>query len=177
MSQSGFNPRTSDRRVSAQTRIANSYYARLGLHPSASVIEIRRAYWRLSKRYHPDTTTLSPEVATVKFQNLNEAYATLSDREGRLLYDSKIGYSRFYVVQSRSHFSWQEEEEEEYNHSAYLDPSDRPLSGGELFALFILGVTFLGCILLAIAVGLTRGETALQIPVALLSFLYPNSSF
>ncbi|MEA5468596.1 J domain-containing protein [Spirulina sp. 06S082] len=177
MSQSGFNPRTSDRRVSAQARIANSYYARLGLHPSASVIEIRRSYWRLSKRYHPDTTTLPPEIATVKFQKLNEAYAILSDREGRLLYDSQIGYSRFYVVQPRSHFSWQEEEEEEYSNTAYLDPSDRPLSGGELFALFILGVTFLSCILLAIAVGLTRGETALQIPVALLSFLYSNSSF
>lgn len=176
MSQSGFNPRTSDRRVSAQTRIANSYYARLGLHPSASVIEIRRAYWRLSKHYHPDTTTLPSEVATVKFQKLNEAYATLSDREGRLLYDSQIGYSRFYVVQPRSHFPW-EEEEEEYSNTAYLDSSDRPLSGGELFALFVLGMTFLGCILLAIAVGLTRGETALQIPVALLSFLYPNSSF
>ncbi|MGK7925881.1 MAG: J domain-containing protein [Spirulina sp.] len=171
MSQSGFNPKTSDRKIPAQTRIANSYYARLGLHPSASALEIRRAYWQLSKRYHPDTTELPPEEAKVKFQKLNEAYATLCDRERRSLYDRQIGYSRFYVVQPRSPFSGDEEEEEEWKNSAYLDPSDRPLSAGELFALFILGVTFLGCILLAIAVGLTRGETALQIPIA---FLFLN---
>jgi curved DNA-binding protein CbpA len=32
-----------------------TYYALLGLHPSASAIEIRRAYRELSKKYHPDT--------------------------------------------------------------------------------------------------------------------------
>ena len=164
MSQSGSNPKT---KVSAQKRIAQSYYTRLGLHPSASAIEIRRAYWQLSKRYHPDTTELPPEVAKVEFQQLNEAYATLCDRERRWRYDQQIGYSRYYVVQPQSPFSW-EEEETDWQNSAYLDPSDRPLSAGEIFALFILGITFLGCILLAIAVGLTRGETALQIPVALL---------
>ncbi|PLZ75857.1 molecular chaperone DnaJ, partial [Fischerella thermalis WC217] len=31
----------------------NTYYTLLGLHPSASPIEIRRAYRELSKRYHP----------------------------------------------------------------------------------------------------------------------------
>jgi hypothetical protein len=50
-----------------------------------------------------------------------------------------------------------------YNSSAYLDPTDRPLSAGEIFALFILGLTFLGCLLLAIAIGLTRGESAVQV--------------
>ena len=43
----------------------SSYYALLGLHPSASVIEIRRAYRELSKHYHPDTTKLSTEIATI----------------------------------------------------------------------------------------------------------------
>ncbi len=33
-----------------------TYYSLLELHPSASVIDIRRAYRELSKRYHPDTT-------------------------------------------------------------------------------------------------------------------------
>ncbi len=35
-----------------------TYYSLLGLHPSASVIDIRRSYRELSKRYHPDTTDL-----------------------------------------------------------------------------------------------------------------------
>ena len=42
-----------DRAMPNQT----SYYTLLGLHPSASALEIRRAYRALSKRYHPDTTT------------------------------------------------------------------------------------------------------------------------
>jgi hypothetical protein len=46
--------------------------------------------------------------------------------------------------------------------SAYLDATDRPLSPGEIFALFILGLTFVGCLVLAIAIGITRGEAVLQ---------------
>ena len=53
-----------------------TYYSLLGLHPSASAIEVRRAYRELSKHYHPDTTDLPTTVATAKFQLLNEAYAT-----------------------------------------------------------------------------------------------------
>jgi hypothetical protein len=45
-----------------------------------------------------------------------------------------------------------------YRSSAYLDPTDRPLSGGEIAALFMLVVTFLGCLVLAISIGVIRGE-------------------
>lgn len=42
--------------------------------------------------------------------------------------------------------------------SAYLEPIDRPLSAGEIFALFIMLTTFFGCVGLAIALGLWRGD-------------------
>ncbi len=141
-----------------------SYYALLGLHPSASPLEIRRAYRELSKRYHPDTTDLPTETTTAKFQQLNEAYATLSNLERRTLYDQKIGYSRLNVIQPPPGLNTPVNQPRRmYNSSAYLDPTDRPLSAGEIFALFILGLTFLGCLLLAIAIGLTRGESAVQV--------------
>ncbi|WP_414620935.1 J domain-containing protein [Calothrix sp. CCY 0018] len=139
-----------------------TYYSLLGLHPAASVIEIRRAYRELSKRYHPDTTDLPTAVAIVKFQKLNEAYATLSNPQKRLTYDLKIGYSRFGVIQAPSDLNRPVSGNRYTSKSAYLDPTDRPLSPGEIFALFILGLTFLGCLLLVIAVGLTRGEAAFQ---------------
>ena len=154
------------RRTIQEQVIANatSYYAILGLHPSASPIEIRRAYRELSKRYHPDTTELPSEKATTKFRQLNEAYAALSNPERRVLYDQKIGYSRLNVIQVPPHFnSPANQRQRTYSSSAYLDPTDRPLSAGEIFALFILGLTFVGCILLAIAIGLTRGEAAFQV--------------
>ncbi len=141
-----------------------SYYALLGLHPSASPIEIRRAYRELSKRYHPDTTDLPAATATAKFQQLNEAYATLSNPERRVAYDQKIGYSRINVMQAPPGFNHPvDQPQRRYSSSAYLDPTDRPLSAGEIFALFILGLTFVGCLLLAIAIGLTRGESAFQV--------------
>lgn len=159
MTQNRAMPKSSDGGMPNQT----TYYALLGVHPSASAIEIRRSYRELSKSYHPDTTNLPSSIATAKFQQLNEAYATLSNPERRLSYDIKIGYSRLSVIQappdlnrpvSRSQV-WQ-------SSSAYLDPTDRPLSAGEVFALFILTLTFLGCLLLAIAIGLTRGDAAFQ---------------
>jgi hypothetical protein len=143
-----------------------TYYSMLGLTPSASVQQIRRAYRDRSKFYHPDTTELPPEVATSKFQQLNEAYATLSNPERRLAYDQKIGYSRISVMQAPAYLNQPVSRGRTVipSSKAYLDPSDRPLSAGEIFALFLLGVTFAACLMLVIAIGLTQGETAFQLP-------------
>ncbi|MCY7274497.1 MAG: J domain-containing protein [Phormidesmis sp. CAN_BIN44] len=132
----------------------------LGLHPSASVQDIRQAYRELSKLYHPDITQLPAAIATQKFQQLNEAYATLSNVDRKTTYDLKIGYSRVAVIQTLP--SLNRPQPKYSNSSAYIDATDRPLSPGEMFALFILGLTFLGCLLLAITIGFTRGESAFQ---------------
>ena len=138
----------------AQVKLINTYYGLMGLHPSASSIVIRRTYRQLSKKYHPDTTELPSQVATAKFQRLNEAYAVLSSPEKRSLYDLKIGYSRHNVIQAPS---WSEPETNEYSRTAYLDPTDRPLSSGEIFVLVLLGLTFVGCLLLVMIVSYLRG--------------------
>ncbi len=128
----------------------------MDLHPSASVVEIRRSYRKLSKKYHPDTTELAPSVAKSKFQRLNEAYATLSSPNRRSLYDLKIGYSRINVIQAPK--GWDTEQETYQSKTAYLDPTDRPLSSGEIFVLVLLGCTFIGCLLLVVAVAYLRGD-------------------
>lgn len=137
-----------------QVKLIDSYYGLMGLHPSASNIAIRRAYRQLSKKYHPDTTELPPHVATAKFQRLNEAYAMLSSPEKRSLYDLKIGYSRLNVIQAPK---WSEPNSEQHSRTAYLDPTDRPLSAGEIFVLVLLGITFAGCLLLVVVVAYLRG--------------------
>lgn len=150
-----------DLRGSQHQAIASSHYALLGVHPSASVRDIRQAYRELSKLYHPDTTQLPQALATAKFQQLNEAYATLSNPERRIAYDRTIGYSRIPVAQASLPNLHRPHTPYDPKASAYLDPTDRPLSAGEVFALFTLGLTFLGCLLLAIAVGILRGPNAL----------------
>jgi len=126
---------------------ADTHYGLLKLHPSASVMEIRRAYRELSKFYHPDTTDLPPEEAKQKFQRLNEAYGVLANPETRLKYDLQIGYSRWNVIESPYDFS--RANEYDSSKASYLDPSDRPLSAGELFALLLMGLTIFGCMILA----------------------------
>lgn len=151
------NSQSSNSKRPSSNRPDDDFYTLLGLRPGASVQDIRRAYRDLSKLYHPDTTELESAIATVKFQALNEAYATLSSPEKRLTYDYKIGYSRLSVMQP---LSQQAPSGKVYNptDSAYLDPTDRPLSAGELFALFILGVTFIACLILVFTMGLTKSE-------------------
>lgn len=154
-------PNGEDLKTPYQKMLAESYYGLLGLHPSASAREIRQSYRELSKLYHPDTTTLPTAIATSKFQQLNEAYATLSSPERRNSYNRKIGYSSVAVVQPLPSLHRPTSPKQTYTSSAYLDPTDRPLSPGEIFALFILGLTFVGCLCLAIAIGLTRGDAVL----------------
>ncbi|NJN72094.1 MAG: J domain-containing protein [Limnothrix sp. RL_2_0] len=154
--------RSTSKTLDIKTRIALSYYGVLGLNPSASPMEIRQKYRDLSKKFHPDTTVLPEAEATAKFQRLNEAYAALSNPERRSLYDLKIGFSLYSVVQTAT---GNQAGENNYKNSAYLDPTDRPLSAGEIFALFIMVITFLGCLLLAIALSLSQNVSP---PVAML---------
>ncbi|QQE66634.1 hypothetical protein GFS31_33340 [Leptolyngbya sp. BL0902] len=141
-----------------------TYYDRLGVKPTASPQQIRQAFRELSKLYHPDTTTLPEEEATEKFQQLNEAYGILSSPDRRWTYDKQVGYSRISVMQpleplSRASSTVPRRKEPS---NLYLDPTDRPLSAGEIFALFILGLTFVACLALVVTVGLTRGDYAIN---------------
>lgn len=146
-----------------------THYELLGLHPAASSWEIRSSYRQLSKLYHPDTTQLPVAIAKVKFQQLNEAYGILSSPDKRSLYDLQIGYSRVNVIQAPSDYRLSDQTPTKY----YTGPSDRPLSAGEIFALFLLLLTFVGCLCLAIVIAWLRGESAWQLPVGTLNVFAP----
>ena len=61
------------------------YYDRLGLSKDASQDEIKRAYRKLSKKYHPDIN--KEPGAEEKYKEILEAYETLSDAHKRAAYD------------------------------------------------------------------------------------------
>jgi len=69
-----------------------NYYEVLSIAPGASAEEIREAYHKLAFKYHPDRNQKSWE-AHKKMQEINEAYATLSDPIKRREYDLPRGYS------------------------------------------------------------------------------------
>ena len=58
------------------------YYEVLGIQKSADENEIKRAYRKLAKKYHPDTNQ-GDEQAAEKFKEINEAYDVLGDEKKR----------------------------------------------------------------------------------------------
>lgn len=64
------------------------YYRVLGVKKDASADEIKAAYRKLAKKYHPDVTG-GDKTAEKKFLEVGEAYETLSDPEKRKAYDER----------------------------------------------------------------------------------------
>lgn len=62
------------------------YYKVLGIDRSAGEKEVRAAYRRLARKYHPDVNHGQPD-ATERFKEINEAHEVLSNPESRRLYD------------------------------------------------------------------------------------------
>lgn len=69
------------------------YYEVLGVSKDADEKEIKRAYWKLAKKYHPDVNPDDKE-AEEKFKEANEAYEVLSDATKRQQYD-QFGHAAF----------------------------------------------------------------------------------
>ena len=62
------------------------YYEVLGVDKSASEDEIKRAYKKMARKYHPDLNPDNKE-AEEKFKEVNEAYEVLSDANKKARYD------------------------------------------------------------------------------------------
>lgn len=69
------------------------YYEVLGVQKNASEDEIKKAYRSLAKKYHPDMNP-GDKDAEVKFKEVNEAYAVLSDSDKKSKYD-RFGHDAF----------------------------------------------------------------------------------
>lgn len=77
------------------------HYAVLGLEPEASQADIKRAYRRLARRYHPGINP-GDRAAEAMFRRISEAYQTLTDPARREQYDTRQGGGSPQAAQARA---------------------------------------------------------------------------
>ena len=70
------------------------YYEVLGVEKNATDADIKRAYRKLARKYHPDLNKDNLKEAENKFKEVNEAYHVLSDADKRAQYD-QLGHDAF----------------------------------------------------------------------------------
>lgn len=134
-----------------------SHYQLLELSPQASPAELRQAFRNLSKRYHPDTTALPQAEAREAFARLRQAYAVLADPDSRRAYDAALLQPSppLLVVPPLP-----------TGPAAAAKPLGvrRSLSGGEWFALVLLGLALALSLVLGVGLAWARGAALVTKP-------------
>ena len=70
------------------------YYKILGVGPSATLAEVKKAYRKLAKQYHPDTNNHGEEYATIYFAEIKEAYEVLTNPAKKEYYLQQRWYNQ-----------------------------------------------------------------------------------
>ncbi|XP_024536460.1 chaperone protein dnaJ GFA2, mitochondrial [Selaginella moellendorffii] len=84
---------TSSARGFHSTAPRNDFYDTLGVSKTASASDIKKAYYALAKKHHPDMNKDDPE-ADKKFQEIQQAYEVLKDDQKRSIYD-QVGHHAY----------------------------------------------------------------------------------
>ncbi len=134
---------------------SRSHYERLGIPRSADGQVLRKAFHRLSKDLHPDTTLLPIDEAANQFRELYESYALLSDPLRRRAYDQTLDSESF--NSSKNKFG-RDLNEKTLRKVTYDASPRRPFSGGEMFALFLLAFALLISLFIGVGFALFNGK-------------------
>ena len=142
-----------------------NYYKILGVHEKASNHELRKAFCKLTKELHPDTTSLNIEDAKIKFQVVLEAYENLNNPMLRDIYDTQLKNKLLKEKQQNSIIlnSYSSDSE-----TKNLIGNRRPFSNGEMFALFLLALVIGLSLLFALIFANFTGKEFNSIPIWLI---------
>ena len=138
-----------------------NYYKILGVHEKASNYELRKAFCKLTKELHPDTTALNKDEAKTKLQSVLEAYENLNNPKLRNLYDIKL--KSIFIKNQEKNLNIRNAYLSDYNSRNFIG-NRRPFSNGEVFSLFLLALVICLCLLLSILFAGFTGKEFYSIP-------------
>ncbi|MCP9885192.1 DnaJ domain-containing protein [Synechococcus sp. ATX 2A4] len=144
-----------------------THYQLLRLATTATAQELRQAFRTLSKLYHPDTTTLPAAEAEQQFQRLQTAYTTLSDPDSRHAYDGQLRLLELQKAAALKPATARTAVPSQGVSSGQRALSARrALSGGEWFALVLLGAALVCSLVLGLGLAWWRGADLLAPPAS-----------
>ncbi len=114
------------------------YYEVLGIERNASPEDVKKAYRKKARKFHPDVNKEDPQGAEAKFKEVSEAYEVLADQEKRQMYD-RYGHSAVQQGFSGGSFTW-----EDFSHYADIEDIFGSIFGGRgggIFESFFGGQT------------------------------------
>tara|TARA_Y100001978_G_C23646073_1_gene410843 strand:+ start:417 stop:863 length:447 start_codon:yes stop_codon:yes gene_type:complete len=143
-------------------KVEKDYYKILGVNENASTHEVRKAFCKLTKELHPDTTSLNLEDAKIRLQTVMEAYENLNNPYLRNIYDNQ-----------KKKLSINEKENINEILNTYSTDSKiansignrRPFSNGEMFSLFLLVIVIFVCLLFSVLFANFTGKEINSIPL------------
>ena len=142
-----------------------NYYKILGVDEKASSHELRKAFCKLTKELHPDTTSLNLEDAKIRLQTVLEAYENLNNPNLRNLYDHKL----------KNVLINDQDQNLDYLNSYAADSkisnsigNRRPFSNGEMFSLFLLVMVIFLSLMFALLFANFTGKEFNSIPMWLI---------
>uniref|UniRef100_A0A1B6FYQ9 J domain-containing protein n=1 Tax=Cuerna arida TaxID=1464854 RepID=A0A1B6FYQ9_9HEMI len=99
-----------------------NHYDCLGITPKATQGDVKSAYYRLSKQYHPDLNKGNRDAAE-KFRDITEAYEVLGNLKSRKLYDRGL------LIGGTEHsYTQNEPVVDNYEHSSFYHHRNKPTS-------------------------------------------------
>ena len=138
-----------------------SYYKILGISENASNNELRKAFCKLSKELHPDTTSLELEDAKNKFQKVLEAYENLNNPNKRKLYNEKL--KKIVQKSNRDSLDVLKTIVIQANNQKLVG-NRRPFSNGEMFSLCLLIIIIFMSLFFSVVTAYFTGKEIETIP-------------
>jgi curved DNA-binding protein CbpA len=149
-----------------------NYYDLLEIEPTASASQLKAAYRKLSKRYHPDITDDINETRGDMFILINEAYQVLSNEDSRRRYDLELNFYEEYSEDEEPVSTVSEEAEAEDEEEEAVTES--PVSGILGFIISLAGyfILYMACKYVASEI---IGQPWIRFPMYFLLLIFYSS--